>query len=72
MGLPDYLRRFRNEFKLTQKAVADAVGMKESAYQRYEQGTREPAYKQLVSLADAYNVSIDYLVGRSDNPEINR
>ena len=69
MSLPDSLRRFRNEFKLTQKAVADAVGMRETAYSRYERGEREPAYKQLIKLADAYNVSIDYLVGRSDNPQ---
>ncbi len=68
MNLPESLRRFRRDFNLTQKAVADAVGMKESAYQRYEQGRREPAYKQLISLADAYNISLDYLVGRSDNP----
>lgn len=69
MELPDSLRRFRKEFNLTQKAVANAVGMQESAYQRYEQGTREPAFKQLLTLADAFNVSLDYLVGRSDNPK---
>ena len=69
MTFPDSLRRFRKEFNLTQKAVANAVGMQESAYQRYEQGTREPAFKQLLTLADAFNVSLDYLVGRSDNPK---
>jgi len=68
MELPDSLRRFRKEFKLTQKAVAESVGMREAAYSRYERGEREPAYKQLIKLADAYNVSLDYLVGRSDNP----
>ena len=69
MTFPDSLRRFRKEFNLTQKAVANAVGMQESAYQRYEQGTREPAFKQLLTLADAFDVSLDYLVGRSDNPK---
>ena len=68
MELPDSLRRFRKEFNLTQKQVAESVGMNESAYQRYEQGRREPAYRQLRNLADSFNVSIDYLVGRSDNP----
>ena len=72
MSLPDSLRRFRNDFGLTQKAVADAVGMRETAYSRYERGEREPAYKQLLALADTFNVSIDYLVGRTDNPVINR
>lgn len=72
MELPDSLRRFRKDFKLTQRAVATAVGMNETAYQRYEWGTREPAYRQLLSIADAFNVSLDYLVGRTDVPEVNR
>ena len=72
MELPDSLRSFRKEFNLTQKAVAESVGMHEVAYNRYERGTREPAYKQLIKLADTYNVSLDYLVGRSDNPNMNR
>lgn len=68
MTLPDSLRRFRKEYNLTQRAVANAVGMQESAYQRYEQGVREPAFKQLITLADTFDISLDYLVGRSDNP----
>ncbi|MBR1645771.1 MAG: helix-turn-helix transcriptional regulator [Selenomonadaceae bacterium] len=44
--------------------------MAESACQRYEQGRREPAYKQLIALADTYNISLDYLVGRTDVPTI--
>lgn len=72
MELADSLRRFRKDFKLTQRAVAEAVGMNETAYQRYERGTREPAYRQLLALADAFNVSLDYLVGRTDNPQIAR
>ena len=43
--------------------------MAESAYQRYEQGRREPAFRQLLTLADTFNVSLDYLVGRTDNPD---
>jgi len=35
-------------------------------YQRYEYGTREPAHKNLIALADYFDVSLDYLVGRSD------
>lgn len=69
MELTDSLRRFRKDFNLTQRQVAEAVGMAESAYQRYEQGRREPAYRQLRTLADAFNVSLDYLVGRSNNPQ---
>lgn len=68
MTVADSLRRFRKEFNLTQRAVAEAVGMNETAYQRYERGTREPAFKQLLAIAEAFNVSIDYLVGRVDTP----
>ena len=72
MNLPDSLRRFRKDFNLTQKAVADSIGMRDTAYSRYERGEREPAYKQLIKLADTYNISLDYLVGRSDNPSLQK
>ena len=39
-------------------------------YQRYEYGTREPAYQKLLALADFFNVSLDYLVGRTNNPKV--
>lgn len=70
MKLTESLKRFRKEFNLTQRAVATSAGMKETVYSRYEQGLREPAYRQLRNIADAYNVSIDYLVGRTDNPNV--
>ncbi|MBQ3434951.1 MAG: helix-turn-helix transcriptional regulator [Selenomonadaceae bacterium] len=70
MELTDSLKRFRKEFNLTQKAVADSAGMDKSSYQRYELGLREPAYRQLRNIADSFDVSIDYLVGRSNNPQV--
>ena len=39
-------------------------------YQRYEYGDREPAYQNLIALADYFDVSLDYLVGRSASPVI--
>lgn len=63
------LRKSRN---LTQKQVYKAIEMSALGYQRYEYGTREPAYQNLIALADYFDVSIDYLVGRTDNPEINK
>lgn len=68
MTYAEALKRFRNEFNLTQKQVAVSAGILEQAYQRYEYG-RDPAVSVLCKLADAYNVSIDYLVGRTDNPK---
>lgn len=69
MEITDSLKRFRKDFNLTQRQTAESIGMRESAYQRYEWGTREPAYNKLRKLADTFNVSLDYLVGRSDNPQ---
>lgn len=68
MTYAEALKRFRNEFKLSQREAAESVGILKPAYQKYEYG-RDPAISVLCKLADAYNVSLDYLVGRSDNPQ---
>lgn len=58
----------RELFFLLHKQVYEAVGMSALGYQRYEYGQREPAHQKLISVADFFDVSIDYLVGRSDDP----
>ena len=68
MTYAERLKRFRKDFSITQQQAADSAKILKPAYQRYEYG-RDPAISVLVKLADAYNVSIDYLVGRSDNPQ---
>lgn len=68
MTYAEALKRFRAEFNLTQQQAADGGQIFRQAYQRYEYGTREPALSVLCKLADAYNVSLDYLAGRSDDP----
>ena len=65
------LKELRTSQKLTQKQVYSAVGMSALGYQRYEYGEREPAYQKLLALADFFDVSLDYLTGRTDNPKIN-
>lgn len=62
----------RKTHDLTQKQLAENISVTEIAVQNYESGRRKPAFDILISLADYFNVSIDYLVGRTDNPEINR
>lgn len=59
------LRKARN---LTQKQVYEGVGMSMLGYQRYEYGEREPSYQKLLALADYFDVSLDFLTGRNDNP----
>lgn len=68
MTIGDSFRRFRKERGLTQQQVADALKMYKSAYQRYEQGKVIPAATVIINLADRFNVSADYLLGRTSNP----
>lgn len=63
------IRRLRMSRGITQKEMATVLGMTPNAYQKYEYGEREPNMATLVALADFFDVSLDYLVGRSDNPK---
>lgn len=56
----------------TQKAMANHLEISERAYQHYEAGTREPNLDMLCKLADFFDVSTDYLLCRTDKPEVNR
>lgn len=58
----------RKEKDLTQKQVADGIGVPERQYQNYEYGKHTPSALILIALADFFDVSLDYLVGRSDDP----
>lgn len=69
MELKDALRRFRKQNKITQVQAATAAGVTEAMYQFYEYGKSEPTARVLIALADYYDVSLDYLVGRSDDPQ---
>lgn len=62
-------KKVRLESNLTQKQVAAALGITEQAYQRYEYGKTVPSALVLIALADYFDVSLDYLVGRSESPE---
>ena len=66
MTFSERLKELRVSRNLTQKQVYTSVGMSALGYQRYEYGEREPAFKQLLALADFFDVSLDYLCGRSD------
>jgi len=60
------LLELRKDRKLSRQAVADAVQISAKTYERYENGEREPAATTLAALADFFEVSADYLLGRSD------
>ena len=62
------LRDLREDHDLTQADVAAILGMKQPQYFRYEQGYRDIPTDILIQLADYYDTSIDYLLGRTDDP----
>ena len=57
---------------MLQKQVADVLHITREQYQLYESGKREIKVHQLIQLADYYAVSIDYILERTDIPEVNR
>lgn len=59
-----HLEDLRVDHDLTQQQVADILGCQREVYRRYEKGTRTIPVEFLMILADYYNVSIDYIVGR--------
>ena len=63
------LRELRKEKGLNQSEVGEMMGVTLRQYQRYERGEQEAKLAGWIFLADFYNVSLDYLVGRSDRRE---
>ena len=67
-SFPERLRSLRTDRRIMAKTMADNLGISYRNYQRYEKGEMDTPSSKLVSLADFFDVSLDYLVGRSDNP----
>lgn len=65
----DRLKKLRTERGLLQSDVAEFLNIKTNSYSQWETGKREPDYSSLLKLADYFQVSVDYLLGRSDDPE---
>lgn len=65
------LREIRRKKHISQLKLALDLGMNQNSISRYETGEREADYLTLIAFADYFNVSLDYLFGRTDNPKIN-
>ena len=63
------IQELRSKNNLTQQAVADSLGSQREVYRRYEKGERDLPLKTAMKLADLYEVSLDYLVGRTGYSE---
>lgn len=60
------------EHNVTAYQIAKATGLSNTALSRYKSGKQDPAIDKLIAIADFFDVSTDYLLGRTDKREINR
>lgn len=61
------LRDLREDADLSQTQIAEYLGMSQTGYSKYETGENEIPTQILIKLADYYKVSVDYLLGRTDD-----
>lgn len=66
------LKKLRKNTKLTQEKFADKFGIPRTTYSGYETGKSEPDLATITILADYFDVSIDFLTGRTEDPLINK
>lgn len=63
------LKELRSERNVSQKDLAHAIDLSLRGFQYYESDKKEPTLSKMVALAEYFDVSLDYLVGRNDNPD---
>lgn len=63
------LKKLRKEGKLTQKDIATFLNISQPAYQQFESGKKKMNLETMEKLADFFNVSTDYLLGKTDIPD---
>ena len=66
------LKELRVKKGLSQLRLATDLNTTQNTISRYETGEREPGIDELIKIADYFNVSVDYLIGRTENPKTNR
>lgn len=66
------LKYLRESELLTQSEVAENIFCSQRAYSHYETGQRDIPTQTLIRLADFYNVSVDFILGRTENPKMNK
>ena len=63
------LRTLRNRLSISQVKMAPIVGLKQSTINRYENDQSDPSLETLLRYAEYFDVSLDYIFGRTDNPQ---
>lgn len=66
------LKELRKQRRISQIKLAMDLNTTQNTISRYENEIREADYRMLIQFADYFNVSIDYLLGRTENPAVNR
>lgn len=66
LNMSEKLKELRKQKGVSQRKVAEAIGVTLSAYSNYEQGIREPSNQILINLCKYFDVSADYLLGLKD------
>lgn len=66
------LKELRKSKGISQLKLALALNTNQNTISRYETGEREPDINTLIQIADYFNVSIDYLLERTENPQLNK
>lgn len=66
------LKELRNKRNISQLKLALDLNLNQNSISRYETGEREAGYELLIRFADYFDVSVDYLLERTNNPKINR
>ncbi len=66
------MKELRESRGISQVRLAIELNLNQNSISRYESGAREADYATLIAIADYFNVSLDYLLGRTERAEINR
>lgn len=64
------LKKLRKERNISQLNLAMQLNTNQNTISRYETGEREPGIKELIQIADFFDVSVDYLLERTDKPNV--
>lgn len=66
------LKDLREDKDMKQVQIAELLHIQQTVYSRYERGIQNIPLEHLLFLADYYNVSTDFILGRTDNPKVNK
>jgi len=66
------LKELRKKKGISQLRLSIDLNTTQNTISRYETGEREPGIDELIKIADYFNVSVDYLIGRTENPKMNK